>query len=341
MNANSEKNFEDKKEEVLKENEQQKKYKIIYSSYGYINILEDELNNNLTKIYKFTQYKKGINSKNILKGSIFRDNIKFFINIKIKYFYGKRQLVKFENVNILSKINTLIEKLFSNEDKKLFPKKYTKNFQYRLYSTKTTLRELNPFQTFFENNIHNNETLIFFREIPLFFSTQMKGGCIEISQMGKTAFKIEVDKPQYVLGNMGYTGGRHYFEIKLLTDPMIRSVVVGLCIKKDEKNLNSNQMKNFYGYILSDMKKVEIKFHDKMQEYLGDYGEMCSINDTVGVLYDCKEDGVNISFYKNKKNMGIAFNKLSKDDIYFPSVEMGLCGSKIQISNDLDFPEDI
>ena len=39
--------------------------------------------------------------------------------------------------------------------------------------------------------------------------------------------------------------------------------------------------------------------------------------------------------------MGIAFNKLSKDDIYFPSVEMGLCGSKIQISNDLDFPEDI
>lgn len=39
------------------------------------------------------------------------------------------------------------------------------------------------------------------------------------------------------------------------------------------------------------------------------------------------------------KNLGIAF-KLPKNIIYFPTVEMGLCGSKIQIYNDVDFPNE-
>lgn len=168
----------------------------------------------------------------------------------------------------------------------------------------------------------------------------MKSKSIEISQQGKTAFKINNDDPHYVLGNIGYNCGRHYYEIKLLTDPMIRSIVVGLAIKKDEKNLFSYEMNKYYGYILSDMKKTEIDYNQGEQENMIDYGEMCSINDNIGILYDCRDDGVNIIFYRNKKNLGIAFNKLPKDFIYYPTVEMGLAGSKIQITNDLDFPDD-
>lgn len=99
-------------------------------------------------------------------------------------------------------------------------------------------------------------------------------------------------------------------------------------------------MNKYYGYILSDMKKTEIDYNQGEQENMIDYGEMCSINDNIGILYDCRDDGVNIIFYRNKKNLGIAFNKLPKDFIYYPTVEMGLAGSKIQITNDLDFPDD-
>ena len=63
----------------------------------------------------------------------------------------------------------------------------------------------------------------------------MKNKHIEISQQRKTAFKINNDAPYYVLGNFGYNGGRHYYEIKLLTNPMIRSIVVGFGIKKMKK----------------------------------------------------------------------------------------------------------
>ena len=334
------KNSKDIKTESLKDNKEEKKYEIFYSVYGYVKISKEDLSKNLLTIFKFIQYKYNQNSNYPLQGSIYKDNIKDNINIKVKYFHSKRSLISYEKININSKINILIEQLFQNEDPKTLTKKYTKNSQYRLYSCKTALRELNTGLTFYENNIQDNEVLLYFKEIFLAFSTTMKGKSIEVSQGGKTAFKINTDDPHYVLGTTGYNGGRHYFEIKLLTDPMIRSVVVGFGIKKDDKNLFSYYMTKFYGYILSDIKKTEIDFSGRDQEKMGDYGEMCSINDSVGALYDCRDDGVYISFYRNRKYLGIAFEKLPNNLTYFPTVEMGLCGSKIQITNDIDFPED-
>ena len=166
----------------------------------------------------------------------------------------------------------------------------------------------------------------------------MKGKSIELSQGYKTAFKTTTDDPQYVLGNNGYSSGRHYFEINLLTDPMIRSVVVGFSTKKDDKNLFAVDIDKFYGFILSDMKKTTINMRDG-GENMEDYGEVCNINDKIGVLFDCKHDEIYISFYRNKKNLGNAFAKLTSNLVYYPTVEIGLCGSKIQINNALDFPD--
>ena len=336
--------MDDKKEEnkeTLKETNKEIKYIIVLSSYGYLKISEEELNNNLLTIYKFIQYKTTINNnENLLEGFIYKDNIKQTIDVKVKCFQNKRNLTSFDKININSKINILIENLFSKEEQNNLPKKFTKNTQHRLYSCSKGLRELNTGYTFYENDIKDKETLVYLPEPLLFFSTTMKGKAIEISQQGKTAFKINTDDAQYSLGNFGYEGGRHYYEIKLLTDPMIRSIVVGLGIKREEKNMFSGEMNKFYGYILSDMKKTEISFDNKEQEKMEDYGEVCCINDYIGVLYDCRDDGVYISFYRNRKNLGIAFNKLKKDFTYFPAVEMGLMGSKLQIFNGIDFPED-
>ena len=242
-----------------------------------------------------------------------------------------------EKININSKLNILVEKI-PNEDIDNYDKKLTKNAQHRLYSCKTGLRELNPNCTFIESNLQDNELILYFKEIPLTFSSSMKGKSIELSQGYKTAFKTTTDDPQYVLGNNGYSSGRHYFEINLLTDPMIRSVVVGFSNKKDDKNLFGVDIAKFYGFILSDMKKTTINMRDG-GENMEDYGEVCNINDKIGVLFDCKHDGVYINFYRNNKNLGIAFDKLPNNLLYYPTVEMGLCGSKIQINNDLDFPD--
>ena len=333
-------NLEKEKNNELKQNNaSENKYKIVYSPYGYIKILEKDISNNSLTLYNFFQYKNNINniSNNYFVGTIYKNNIKNDISIKLKYFFGSRKIISLEKININSKLNILVEKI-PNEDIDNYDKKLTKNSQHRLYSCKTGLRELNPNCTFIESNLQDNELILYFKEIPLTFSSSMKGKSIELSQGYKTAFKTTTDDPQYVLGNNGYSSGRHYFEINLLTDPMIRSVVVGFSNKKDDKNLFGVDIVQFYGFILSDMKKTTINMRDR-GENMEDYGEVCNINDKIGVLFDCKHDGVYINFYRNKKNLGIAFDKLPNNLLYYPTVEMGLCGSKIQINNDLDFPD--
>ena len=330
QSANQQISNNDKNQDDKKENE----YKIFYSSYGYIQILEKDVNDNSLTIYKFIQYGNNSNSNNCLQGSIFKNNIKDNINIRLKYFCGSRKIISLEKINIYSKINILVENI-PNENNN--SKKNTINTQHRLYSCLKGLRELNINETFIENNLQDNELILFFPEIPLFFSQTMKGKSIELSQAYKTAFKINTDDPQYVLGNIGYSSGRHYFEIALLTDPMIRSIVVGFSNKNDEQNLFSVDIQKFYGFILSDKKKTIVNLSNN-EENMEDYGEVCNINDKIGVLFDCKNDGIYISFYLNKINLGIAYEKLPKNIMYFPTVEMGLCGSKIQINNNVDFP---
>ena len=323
---------ENKDKEAIQNNMEENKFKIFFSDYGYIKIKEKDIDNKLLSIYNFIQYG---NNNNLLFGSIYKNSIKDNINIRLKCFTGSRKVILIEKISIYSKINILIEHIPIDINKS---QKYTKNSQQRLYSCKSGLRELNPNFTFIENNLKDNELILFFPELPLFFSHTMKGKSIELSLSYRQALKITTDVPQYVLGNIGYSTGRHYFEIKLLTDPMIRSVVVGYSVKKDENNLYSTEMKTFYGFILSDMKKMKVSFPGG-EEKSDDYGEVCNINDKIGVLFDSKNDGIYISFYRNKKNLGIAFEKLPTNLKYFPTFEMGLCGSKIQLNNNLDFPD--
>ena len=339
MNFGEKKSNEENKTPLKESDEKEKIYRIVYSTYGYLKILEEDLKNNELSIYKFAQYKKD-NFNNYLIGTIFKDNIKQNINLRIKFFSGKRDIVLLENIDVNVKLNTLIEKIFinnnTNNDKENL-QKLTKNSQFRFFSCKTCLRELNTGYTIFESGLQDNELLIFFNEVPLTFSSIIKGKSIQLSQMNKTALKINTDEKQYILGCNGYISGKHYFEITLFTEPMIRSIVVGFSNVDDPNNL-SVVMQKLYGFILSDEKKTVVHFGTNHREDMNDYGEVCTINDKIGVLFDCRSDGVYISFYRNKKNLGIAFEKLPNNLIYFPTVEMGLCGSKVQITNEVDFP---
>ena len=65
----------EKQEDTIKGNKEEK-YKVVYSTYGYLQISEEELSNNLLTIYNFIQYKNITNNLfNPLKGFIFKDNM--------------------------------------------------------------------------------------------------------------------------------------------------------------------------------------------------------------------------------------------------------------------------
>ena len=212
----------------------------------------------------------------------------------------------------------------------------TAQTQYRIFSCHKQIHELNPTRNLIENDVQDNEILLYLPVKQLSFSEYAKGFSIIVSQEGKIASKINTDEHQYVYGNIGYSFGKHYFEVNLLTEPIAKSVIVGLATKKNQKDIFSYEANSFYGYILSDMQKISI-VNEKQEKK--DYNKTpVAINDIIGVLFEFKKEGLEISFYKNKICLGVAFSKIYCDKLFFPVVKLGIAGSKVQISNQIEFP---
>ena len=163
----------------------------------------------------------------------------------------------------------------------------------------------------------------------------MKGGFIILSKNNSTASKTNRDDPQYIMSDYPIHFGKHYFEITLHTEPYEKSVIIGIATKREPYNLNTYDVQTFHGFILSELKKIS-SINGKVEQ--SDFGDVCKINDKIGVLVYYNSDGVILGFYINKVFIGNAFMKLNANLIYFPAVALGLAGTKISISNDMEFP---
>ena len=358
------KDNKDNKEKIDKK-KPKKEYKIFYSPYGYIKVDKSELDKN-EPVVKFIQYKPApFKVENCIIGKISTLNYVKEINFSIKTFYNERKIYILEKIDIFSTLQLAIKKIFdqekkekeknkekeedkdkdkdkreNNEEKKTEidyeEERITEQSQYRIFSCRKQIHELNPTRNLIENDIHDNELLLYLPIKKLSFSEYAKGRSIIVSQEGKIASKVNTDEPQYVLGNIGYSFGKHYFEVNLLTEPIAKSDIIGLATKKNPADMFINDVHNFYGYILSDMQKISlVNGKQEKKDYIK---EPVAINDIIGVLFEFKKEGLEISFYKNKICLGIAYNKIYNDKIFFPAISLGIAGSKIQISNQIDFP---
>jgi hypothetical protein len=61
------------------------------------------------------------------------------------------------------------------------------------------------------------------------------------------------------------------------------------------------------------------------------------MGDKIGMLLEFNEDGMDVSFFLNGIDLGIAFQKLLKNK-YFACVVMLYEGTKVKLSNDIPFP---
>lgn len=311
-------------------------YEIFYSEYGYIKILKEEISNESLKLCNFNSLNYYKSEKNFFKGSINKKNIKKIITVKIKLFLNDRNNYIFENIDINSEINILFNKIVEKENELKITNKFNINKQFRIFSCHFKIRELNVNNKFYEEKIFENETLLIFNQKKLFFSEILKSPNIILQQNNSIALKTISDSHNYALGEFPFTNGKNYFEINLITDPFEKSVLVGVATKKDPKNINILDVKNFYGYLLSHCKKYSI-LNGKL-EANENFGEKIKLGDNIGVLCLFKKEGVDVGFFLNKKFLGFAYKNLSKDFIFYPAVLLGLCNSKIKITNDVEIP---
>ena len=311
-------------------------FEIFYSEYGYIKISKEEISNESLKLCNFNSLNYYQSERNFFKGSINKKNIKKKITVKIKLFLNDRNNYIFENIDINSEINILFNKIVEKENELKITNKFNINKQFRIFSCHFKIRQLNYNNKFYEEKIYENETLLIFNQKKLFFSEILKSPNIILQQNNSIALKTISDSHNYVLGEFPFTIGKNYFEINLITDPFEKSVLVGVATKKDPKNINILDVKNFYGYLLSHCKKYSI-LNGKLDAN-ENYGEKIKLGDNIGVLCLFKKEGVDVGFFLNKKFLGFAYKNLTKDFIFYPAVLLGLRNSKIKITNDVEIP---
>ena len=334
------------------------KLNIYYSSYGYIKILksdkpEENINNELLK---FIQVKISKDFQNPIKGTIYHKNFKSEITLKIKTFFNEREIYTIEKIDIHSPLHTVVEKLFSqkSKNKNTVSENNSNNSnnnidksnieylnaksQYRIFSCNKSIHELNSIRSLYENDIKDGELLLYLPIQELSFSSYIKGNSVLISQKNKIASKVNTDLPQYALGDEYYSFGKHYFEINLLTLPIETSIIIGVATKKNQKDKFSYDVNGFYGIIASNMCLIWMEKGKQYKKELNkNKKDSFNINDIVGVLLEFKKEGLQISFYKNKMLLGSPYKNIP-DNFFYPAVSLGIVGSKVQISNLIDYP---
>jgi hypothetical protein len=261
------------------------------------------------------------------------------ITIRLKTFYGQRNIFKLE-VNINDKLADIVTKLCIEEDTILKDitevVKWTYNNQYRLFTTIGKLKELSVYKSYRDENIGNDALIVLLPVNSINFSDLHKGHLIYLDNNNRTSTKQGGDEHQIVLTEQGYSIGKNYCEVILDTEPYERSVIVGVSLKRNDFNLNPNDVKGFWGFVLSDCKKVTNNAQGKVE--LTEYGDVCKMGDRVGILVEFTGQGVDISFYINKINMGVAFKSLPQNT-YYPGVALGFDSTKVRITNKVGYPD--
>ncbi len=69
-----------------------------------------------------------------------------------------------------------------------------------------------------------------------------------------------------------------------------------------------------------------------------DYGDICKINDKIGLLLEFTDKGLDVSFFLNKIDLGIAFKDLPVN-YYYPCVILLYEGAKVRIKNRVPLPD--
>lgn len=235
-------------------------------------------------------------------------------------------------VSIDEAISGLIYRLISAEANQSTSIIFNINWQYRLMSSMSTLREICLYKTFEEEKIKDNEILVIMSPETIKFSPIMKSSHIYLENKRKLASKMDTDDIEFCLAEPGFKYGRRYIEFILESEPIERNIIIG--VTNYRANYEFNESKNFYGFMLSEC-KIVFNINNKME--LCDYGIPTKIGDKIGMMIELSKNEREVCYFINGEPVGIAFRDLPLEKLY-PCVCLGFPGTKVQVNSKVNFP---
>lgn len=206
-----------------------------------------------------------------------------------------------------------------------------------MIATNGFIHEINPSKTIKEERIRDNHRIMILREPSCKFSEINKSINVFVESKGKVAYKLGDDEVQLVLSEKFYNLGKKYVEFILETEPYESSIVIGLSLKRGDYNLFLNDPLNFWGFVLSECKRICYNQSNKFESVK--YGEPTKCGDRVGIFLEFKSNNtIDVSYFVNKINMGIAFKGLPIKQ-YYIAVGLRYDGTRVRIVNNVGFPD--
>ena len=204
--------------------------------------------------------------------------------------------------------------------------------QFRIMTPYPTLHEVNVYNSFYEENIKDNITMVLMRPESIKFSQSLKTSHIYLENKRKSATKLDIDDIELCLCDKGFKYGKRYIEFILESEPIEKNIILGLTTERTSYKFNNS--KNFFGFILSDC-QIVFNLNNKMEKC--DYGYGTKIGDKIGMLIELTKNEREVTFFVNNVSLGIAFRSLPQMTMY-PCVCLGFPGTRIGINSKVDFP---
>lgn len=290
---------------------------ILLSKYGYISVNKDDYENKDLPVISFSNF------SNSLTGTVSKAQLLSNLNIRIKPITGKREMISL-TMSPYDKIKEIYNKISTEEEK------YSPSL-HRLISSIGKIRELKIGRTLYEENIKNNQILIVSPRESIYFSSTKHGNQIGIEN-NNIIHKLFGEDSQIAFVDKPIKNDVHYVEFSLESEPDEASVIIGVAIERSDYYVDDYC--GFWGFVLSDSKLVS-------ENNTKTYGKRCQMGDRVGMKISVneKKKTVEVSYYLNGENLGVAFDSLELNT-YYPSVVMHYECTKVKLIDKALMPED-
>lgn len=220
-----------------------------------------------------------------------------------------------------------------------------KYYEQRLLMPKGKLVNLSEYldKTFLELQIGHRQKMVLVGQQNFTWNPLQKGTNINLSNGNLTANKAAEAEYEVVMGTVPISSGVHYWEIKIEKFVEQDDIIIGVVQKGVDIRQRLFESGKFYGWICTGGRKISpnVPGGPPVPKEYGGNENYAKIGDTLGCIFEFKNEVGHVSFLRNGTPLGICFNNIPAGSyipcayLYYGEVQITL-NTKVSLEESLE-----